>query len=184
MASVYYSSVLNKDNPTVGLLNIGEEASKGLGMLKESHKLFEASRVNFTGNVEPKEIFSGNCDCIVCDGFIGNIALKVAEGSVKTVGRFLIESMGEGLLGKLGLLLAAPNLKKFKRKMDYSDWGGAPLLGVNGIVIVGHGRSNGLAVKNAIKVAIRELERNLTEEIKEKVNEICQDSGVRQILTG
>jgi len=183
MASVYYSSVLNKDNPSVGLLNIGEEASKGLGILKESHKLFEASSLNFTGNIEPKEIFSGKCDCIVCDGFIGNIALKVAEGSVETVGRFLIESMSKGFLGKLGLLFAAPNLRKFKRKMDYSDWGGAPLLGVNGIVIIGHGRSNGLAVKNAIKVAIRELKRNLTEEIKEKVNEICQDSGLRQILT-
>ncbi|MCF7908713.1 MAG: phosphate acyltransferase PlsX [Candidatus Omnitrophica bacterium] len=183
MASVYYSSVLNKDNPTVGLLNIGEEASKGLSMLKDSHKLFEASSLNFTGNVEPKEIFSGKCDCIVCDGFIGNVALKVAEGSVKTVGRFLIESMSEGFLGKLGLLLASSNLRKFKRKMDYSDWGGAPLLGVNGIVIIGHGRSNGLAVKNAIKVAVRELKRNLTEEIKEKVDEICKDSRVRQILT-
>ncbi len=183
MASVYYSSVLNKHNPTVGLLNIGEEASKGLGFLKESHKLFEASTLNFTGNVEPKEIFSGKCDCIVCDGFIGNIALKVAEGSVETVARFLIESMSKGLFGKLGLLFAAPNLRKFKRKMDYAEWGGAPLLGVNGIVIIGHGRSNALAVKNAIKVAVRELKRNLTEEIKGKVNAICQDNRVRQILT-
>lgn len=184
MASVYYSSVLNKDNPTVGLLNIGEEASKGLGMLKDSHKLFEASQLNFIGNVEPKDIFSGKCDCIVCDGFIGNVALKVAEGSVETVGRFLIETMSKGILGKLGLLLASANLRKFKRKMDYSEWGGAPLLGVNGIVIIGHGRSNALAVKNAVRVAVSELQRNLTEEINRRVNEICQDSGIRQILAG
>jgi glycerol-3-phosphate acyltransferase PlsX len=183
MASVYYHLVFNKAKPTVGLLNIGEEASKGLGILKDLHKLLSNSPLNFIGNVEAKDLFSGKCDCIVCDGFIGNIALKVAEGSMEAVARFLVDSAKEGILGKIGLFFLLPNLKKFKRKMDYAEYGGAPLLGVNGIVIIGHGRSNSLAVKNAVKVASQELSRNLTAEIKARINEIYQDSGVRQILT-
>ncbi len=184
MASTYYSLVFNKDNPTIGLLNIGEEASKGLGLIKSVHKLFSASPLNFSGNVEAKDIFSGKCDCIVCDGFIGNVALKVAEGSAETIGRFLIETMSKGIFGKISLLLAKRNLKEFKRLMDYAEYGGAPLLGVNGIVIIGHGRSNGLAVKNAIRAAYSELTRDLNMNIRGKINEICQDSGIRQVLAG
>ena len=183
MASVYYRLVFNKAKPTIGLLNIGEEASKGLGILKDLHKLFSNSPLNFIGNVEAKDLFSGKCDCIVCDGFIGNVALKVAEGSMEAVARFLVDTAKKGILGKIGLFFLLPNLKKFKRKMDYAEYGGAPLLGVNGIVIIGHGRSNSLAVKNAVKVASQELSRNLTAEIKARINEIYQDSGVRQILT-
>ena len=183
MASVYYDLVLNKNNPSLGLLNIGEEASKGLGVLKQVHKLLSLSSLNFTGNLEARELFSGKCDCIVCDGFVGNIALKVAEGSVETVGRLLIKAMKKGILGKISLLLAKKNLKTFKSTIDYAEHGGAPLLGVDGIVIIGHGRSNSLAVKNAIKVAVRELSQDLTTTIKRRINEICQDSGIRQVLT-
>lgn len=182
MASVYYDLVLNKSNPSIGLLNIGEEASKGLGILKQVHKLLSLSPLNFTGNMEAREIFSGQCDCIVCDGFVGNIALKVAEGSVETVGRLLIKAMKKGILGRISLLLAKKNLREFKSSIDYAEHGGAPLLGVDGIVIIGHGRSNSLAVKNAIKVAIRELSQDLTATINRRINEICQDSGIRQIL--
>ena len=182
MAAVYYNLVLGKDNPSVGLLNIGEEASKGSGVLKTAHRLFEVSPINFLGNLEAREIFSGKCDCIVCDGFVGNIALKVVEGSAETVGRSLIEIMKEGFFGKVSLLLAQKSLRKFKKVFDYAEYGGAPLLGVDGIVIIGHGRSNALAVKNAMKVAVRELNRDLTAEINRRVNEICQDSGIRQVL--
>lgn len=182
MASVYYDLVLNKSNPSIGLLNIGEEASKGLGILKQVHKLLSLSPLNFTGNMEAREIFSGQCDCIVCDGFVGNIALKVAEGSVETVGRLLIKAMKKGILGRISLLLAKKNLREFKSSIDYAEHGGAPLLGVDGIVIIGHGRSNSLAVKNAIKVAIRELSQDLTTTINRRINEICQDSGIRQVL--
>lgn len=182
MASVYYDLVLNKSNPSIGLLNIGEEASKGLGILKQVHKLLSLSPLNFTGNMEAREIFSGQCDCIVCDGFVGNIALKVAEGSVEIVGRLLIKAMKKGILGRISLLLAKKNLREFKSSIDYAEHGGAPLLGVDGIVIIGHGRSNSLAVKNAIKVAIRELSQDLTATINRRINEICQDSGIRQIL--
>lgn len=184
MASVYYDLVLNKSNPRVGLLNIGEEASKGLGVLKQVHKLLSSSPLNFIGNLEAREIFSGKCDCIVSDGFVGNIALKVAEGSVETSGRLMLKAMKKSIIGKLSLLLAKKNLKEFKSSIDYAEHGGAPLLGVDGIVIIGHGRSNSLAVKNAIKVAVRELSQDLTATINRRVNEICQDSRIRQVLAG
>ena len=184
MAAAYSELVLNKNNPSVGLLNIGEEASKGLGILKGIHKLFTISNLNFIGNLEARAIFTGNCDCIVCDGFVGNITLKVVEGSAEAIGRSLVENMKKGFFGKLSLLLAKKNLLAFKKSMDYAEYGGAPLLGVNGIVIIGHGRSNSWAVKNAIKAAAKEISRDLTSEIKRRVNEICQDSGVRQILAG
>jgi len=183
MAAVYYNLVLGKKDPSVGLLNIGEEATKGLGILKNLHEVFSSSPLNFIGNLEARDIFSGKCDCIVCDGFIGNIALKVAEGSAETIGRFLLDSLKEGISGKLGLLLVKNNLLRFKKKIDYAEYGGALLLGVDGVVIIGHGRSNSLAVKNAIRVATEELKIDLTAEIKRRINEICQDSGARQILT-
>lgn len=172
MAAVYYNRVLDKNNPTVGILNIGEEASKGSGLLKEVHKLFSTSALNFVGNLEAREIFSGKCDCIVCDGFIGNIALKVVEGSAEIVGRMFIDAISKSLLGKISLLLSRKGLKKIKSTLNYAEYGGAPLLGVDGIVIIGHGRSNNLAVKNAIRVAARELSQDLTGEISRRINEI------------
>ncbi|MFO8053432.1 MAG: phosphate acyltransferase PlsX [Candidatus Omnitrophota bacterium] len=182
MASVYYSTVLEKKDPRVGLLNIGEEASKGLELLKSTHKLFKLSSLNFSGNIEAKSILSGNSDCIVCDGFVGNIALKVLEGSTEAMGKLFIEFMKKSLLGRLGLLLAKGNLKKLKQSIDYSEHGGAPLLGVDGAVIIGHGRSDAKAVKNAIGAAARELKRELNERIKKKINETCKDSRIRQVL--
>lgn len=182
MASIYSRLVLNKNNPTVGLLNIGEEASKGGGMMKKMHALFSASPLNFTGNLEARELTKGTCDCIVCDGFVGNIALKVLEGSAELLGKMLLETMQKGIRGKLSLLLAKDSLRAFKRSIDYAEYGGAPLLGVDGIVIIGHGRSNSLAVKNAIKVAVGELRRDLTAEIKREVNSICQQTAIKEVL--
>ncbi|UCD15962.1 MAG: phosphate acyltransferase PlsX [Candidatus Omnitrophota bacterium] len=183
MAYVYYKLVLGKEDPTVGLLNIGEEASKGSEFVKRVHKLFSCASINFVGNLEAKDIFSGKCDCIVCDGFVGNIALKVSESCADVLGRFLIDEILEDPLGKIGLFLMQRSLRKFKKKIHYAEYGGAPLLGVDGIVIIGHGRSSSLAVKNAIKVAIEELSRGLNLEIKRRINEICQNSGVRQVFT-
>ncbi|MBU1121337.1 MAG: phosphate acyltransferase PlsX [Candidatus Omnitrophota bacterium] len=183
MASAYYEIVLNKKNPTVGLLNIGEESSKGSEFVRRVHKLFSSAPMNFIGNLEAKDIFSGKCDCIVCDGFIGNIALKVTESCADFIGKSIISTMKESFIGKIGLFLSQNSLKKFKKKIDYAEYGGALLLGVDGIVIIGHGRSSSLAVKNAIKVAIEELSRGLNSEIKRRVNEVCQDSRVRQVFT-
>lgn len=183
MASIYYSMALDKENATVGLLNIGEEESKGSEFTKSVHKLFSTSNLNFIGNVEAKDIFSGECNCIVCDGFVGNVALKVTEGCADVMGRFLLDAIKKSFLGKFGLFLVRNSLRKFKKKIDYAEYGGALLLGVDGVVIIGHGRSSSYAVKNAIKVAIRELEYNLNSRIKREINEICQDSRIRQVLT-
>lgn len=183
MASVYYELVFNKENPSVGLLNIGEEETKGSDFVKNVHKLFAASPLNFTGNVEAKHMFSGKCDCIVCDGFVGNVALKVTEGCAETMGKFLFDTIMKDPLGIFGLLLIKRSLRKFKRVLDYSEYGGAPLLGVDGVVIIGHGRSNSKAVKNAVRVAIHELKRDLTSKIKIKINGILQDEKFKQVLT-
>ncbi|OQX87364.1 MAG: hypothetical protein B6D55_03620 [Candidatus Omnitrophica bacterium 4484_70.2] len=183
MSSVYYSLVLNKENPTVGLLNIGEESSKGTELIKQTHRFFSMSPLNFIGNVEAKSVFLGKCDCIICDGYVGNIALKVSEGLAEAIGKFLSDAIKKNLRGRLGYLFIKPSMRSFKKMIDYAEYGGAPLLGVNGVVIIGHGRSNAYAVKNAVKVAIQELTRNLNEKIKRKVDEICQNSKFREVLT-
>jgi glycerol-3-phosphate acyltransferase PlsX len=182
MSSIYYELVLNKQNPTVGLLNIGEEESKGSDFLRQVHKLFTASSLNFIGNVEAKYLFSGKCDCIICDGFVGNVALKVTEGCAEAMGKFLFEIIMKDPFGLLGLFLIKKSLRKFKRILDYAEYGGAPLLGVNGVVIIGHGRSNALAVKNAIKAGIQELRYDLKEKTKRKIEEIYRSEQVKKIL--
>lgn len=167
MASVYANNILNISNPRVGLLNVGEEESKGTGVLKEAYELLSQGKINFIGNVEGKDIFSGNCDITVCDGFVGNVVLKVAEGLGETLQKLLKRHLLGNLMGKIGLLFLIPGLKRFKNDLDYAEYGGAPLLGVNGVVIIGHGRSNAKAVKNAIRVAKEEVERGFNEKVVE-----------------
>jgi phosphate acyltransferase len=174
MASAYASCILNKATPTVGLLNIGEEETKGTGFLKETGDLFEKSKLNFIGNVEGKDLFSGKCDIIICDGFVGNVALKVSESLAETMQIFLKRHLMSNLWGKIGLLFLKNNLGNFKKKIDYSEYGGAPLLGVNGVVIIGHGRSNVKAIKNAIRVAKEEVERKFNEKMLEAIHTQAQ----------
>ncbi len=171
MAGVYSRKVLGKDNPKIALLNIGEEETKGTGFLKETSTLFKEHIPNFTGNIEPKDIFLGDCDCIIADGLAGNIALKVSEGFAEAFRHFLVSEVKKDILGILGLFLMKRSLKKLGKTMDYAEHGGAPLLGVNGVVIIGHGRSKAKAVKNAVKVAVKELERNINQQIEQAVNE-------------
>jgi glycerol-3-phosphate acyltransferase PlsX len=182
MASVYSRLVLGKGNPTVGILNIGEEESKGTDLYKTTHKIFSVAPLNFMGNIEAKNVFSGECDCVVCDGVMGNIALKVSESCADFIVKSFSAAARKNLLGILGYLMMRGNLSEFKKKLDYAETGGAPLLGIDGIVIEGHGRSNAKAVKNAIKVAAKELKQDLNAEIKRKIDEVCQDNRVRQIL--
>lgn len=172
MANVYFQNVLNQTNPTVGLLNIGEEETKGTEFVKETHKLLSERILNFIGNVEGKDIFSGRCDCVICDGFVGNVALKVSESLAETLGEFLKRELTRNLLGKIGILLLRGSLSRFKKKIDYSEYGGAPLLGVNGSVIICHGRSNAKAIKNAIGAAKKEVERNINAKIIEEIKSI------------
>ncbi|MCX5710032.1 MAG: phosphate acyltransferase PlsX [Candidatus Omnitrophica bacterium] len=169
MGAAYMRHILNRENPKVGLLNIGEEEAKGTGFIKETFELLEKSKLNFAGNIEGKDLLSGKCDVIVCDGFIGNIALKVLESAAETMQIFLKRHLLSSVFGKIGLLFLMPSLKRLKKDLDYAEYGGAPLLGVNGVVIIGHGRSNKRAIKNAIRVAKEEVERQFNEKILEAI---------------
>ena len=169
MADAYFRHILNREKPTVGLLNIGEEETKGTGFAKEAFELLEHSNLNFMGNLEGKDLFSGKCDVIVCDGFVGNIALKVTESVVETMQEFLKRHLLRNPLSKLGLIFLKTSFSRFKKELDYAEYGGAPLLGVNGVVIIGHGRSNAKAIKNAVRVAKAEVERKFNEKIIEAI---------------
>ncbi|HPT06576.1 MAG TPA: phosphate acyltransferase PlsX [Candidatus Omnitrophota bacterium] len=170
MGQAYSKFILNKTNPTVGLLNIGEEETKGTDVVKDAYELLSKSGLNFVGNVEPKDIFSGKSDVIVCDGFVGNVMLKVAESAAETLNILLKRSLMSNPLGKLGLILLKKSFVSYKKQLDYSEYGGAPLLGVNGVVIISHGRSNPKAIKNAIRVSKEEVERKVNEKIIEAVS--------------
>ncbi|MFA4842775.1 MAG: phosphate acyltransferase PlsX [Candidatus Omnitrophota bacterium] len=169
MGSVYSRYILNKDNPSVGLLNIGEEETKGTEFVKETYELLEKSSLNFIGNVEGKDLFSGKYNVIVCDGFVGNVALKVTESVVETMQVFLKRHLLSSLLGKIGVIFLKPSLMRFKKDLDYAEYGGAPLLGLDGVVIIGHGRSNAKAIKNAIRVAKEEVERGFNDKVLEAI---------------
>jgi len=169
MADAYCKNILNKTNPTVGLLNIGEEEKKGTEFIQEAYGLLEKSKLNFIGNVEGKDLFSGKCDIIVCDGFVGNVALKVSESAAEAMQTFLKRHLLSNIWGKIGLIFMMPSLKRFKKEIDYAEYGGALLLGVNGVVIIGHGRSNIKAIKNAIRVAKEEIERQVNVKILEAI---------------
>lgn len=170
MADAYLRHILNRPNPTVGILNIGEEEGKGTDFIKETRELLEKSTLNFIGNVEAKNLYAGKCDVILCDGFVGNVALKVTESVAEAMQVFLKRHLLSNPLGKLGLLFLKPSLMRFKKELDYSEYGGAPLLGVNGVVIIGHGRSNVKAIKNAIRVAKEEVERQFNDKIIEALS--------------
>ena len=170
MADVYCRTILNKTNPSVGLLNIGEEEAKGTEFIRETHEMLQKSNLNFIGNVEGKDLFSGKSDIVVCDGFVGNVALKVSESVAETMQVFLKRHLLSNTMGKIGLFFLLPSLKRFKKELDYAEYGGAPLLGVNGVTIIGHGRSNVKAIKNAIRVAKEEIERKFNEKTLEAIS--------------
>jgi phosphate acyltransferase len=155
MGSVFARVAFGVESPRVGLLSIGEEATKGNGLTKDAHRLLKASPLPFIGNVEAQHIYSGEADVIVSDGFTGNVALKTSEGLVEMIEGLLGEELSSTLTMRMGSLLARRALRRFRRRVDYSEYGGAPLLGVNGLVIVGHGRSSPKAVRNAVAMAYR-----------------------------
>ncbi len=161
LSRIYMKEVFSVDNPTVGLLNIGEEDSKGTGFEKEAHKLMSEKVKNFIGNIEANEVYTGKCDCIICDGFVGNVVLKVSEGLMEASGKLIKREVKKDPLAMIGAFLMKGRLKHVKKLVDYSEYGGAPLLGVNGIVMISHGRSSAKAIKNAIKATMREVEHSL-----------------------
>jgi glycerol-3-phosphate acyltransferase PlsX len=166
MGQTYIEKVLKKKNPSVALVNIGSEEEKGTEFTKECFKVLKDSSLNFVGNIEGREIPEGNVDVVVCDGFTGNIILKVFEGVAGTILDVLKEEIMSSTRTKLGGLLLKPVFKKFKKKFDYTEYGGAILLGVNGPVIKAHGSSNAKAIKNAIKQAVLSIEGGIVENIK------------------
>jgi glycerol-3-phosphate acyltransferase PlsX len=155
MGGVYARVALGIERPRVGLLSIGEEETKGNELTREAHRLLKASPVNFIGNVEGREIYSGLADVVVCDGFTGNVVLKTSEGLVEAVETLLGDELKGTFSSHVGYLLSRRAFRRFRRRVDYSEYGGAPLLGVAQLAIVGHGRSSGKAVRNAIAVAYR-----------------------------
>jgi len=170
MGDIYARQVMGKTSPTVGLLSIGEEESKGNELTREAFKELEEQRsLNFTGNVEGREVFSGAADIIVCDGFTGNIALKISESAAEFFTVLLKEELEKGLVGKLGALLTRGAFRRFKKRVDYTEYGGAPLLGVGGMCIISHGRSTAKAIKNAIRVAAECVENKVIEHIRKGI---------------
>lgn len=170
MGSIYRAKVHGVQNPRVGLLNVGSEAKKGNELTKAAYELLENAPVHFVGNVESRDVFDGKCDVLVCDGFAGNILLKAMEGTAGAIFTTLKEAFGSSILTKLAAAVMLPKLKTLKQKLDYKEHGGAPLLGLNGLVIKCHGSSDAYAVKNAVRQARIALQANLTESISAEIN--------------
>jgi glycerol-3-phosphate acyltransferase PlsX len=172
MGEAYAKHVLDRPKPTVGLLNVGEEEGKGTGFLRETYAMLEASSVNFVGNVEGRDIFSGEYDVIVCDGFAGNVALKTAESLASAISQVLKRSLSMSPITKLGAWLSRDAFKALRAEIDYAERGGALLLGVNGVSIIAHGASTAKAIKNAIRVAYESANhdsgRHLTDAIRDQ----------------
>lgn len=162
MGSVYMQEVMRIDKPRVGLLSNGEEESKGIDLTRDANELLKRSSLNYIGYVEGRDIYRGGVDVVVCDGFVGNIILKTSEGVFEVLGQVLKEEISKSYLSKLGYLLSKKSFSNFKKKFDYSEHGGAPLLGVDGTVIISHGRSSSTAIKNAVRIASELVERDVT----------------------
>lgn len=155
MGAAFAQIALGVETPRVGLLSIGEEASKGNDLTREAHRLLKDAPVNFVGNVEARDVYAGVADVIVCDGFTGNVVLKTSEGLVDMVEARLGDELSSTLSASVGFLLVKQALRRFRRRVDYSESGGALLLGVRGVVVVAHGRSSAKAIRNAILMAER-----------------------------
>jgi glycerol-3-phosphate acyltransferase PlsX len=171
MGQAYAQYVLELDDPIVGLLSNGEEDSKGNEVTKEAYELITKAKLpNFSGNVEGSDIFKGTVDVVVCDGFIGNILLKTAEGVADTIGKILKKNLKRSLISIAGAVLMRKVFKNLKVRVDYAEYGGAPLLGVQSPVIIAHGKSNDKAIKNAIFQAIRAANSNMNQNIEERLH--------------
>jgi glycerol-3-phosphate acyltransferase PlsX len=170
MGEIYYRVTFGSRKPRVGLLSVGEEEMKGNELTRAVYDRLKALPVHFVGNVEGGDLFSGKVDVIVCDGFVGNIALKICEGLAMEVVKFLRKTYKSSFASQVGYLLSKGAMKGIRQKMDYSEYGGAPLLGVRGVCVIGHGRSNANAVKNAIRVAAGLARGRINERIEQELS--------------
>ena len=168
MGSLYASFLFKMKAPRVALLNIGEESKKGNELTKKAYTLLSENKsINFIGNIEGKDLLKGIAEVVVCDGFVGNVMLKTVEGVAYAIFTMIKEQLQDDWIAKLGAMLSFPVFKYIKKKMDHSEYGGALLVGLNGVSVVGHGRSNATAIKNAIKFTARIAESNLTQQIRD-----------------
>lgn len=161
MADIYSRMIYKKRHPTIGLLNIGEEESKGTEVMKETYKVLRESPLNFIGNIEGRDFFTGKSDCIICDGFVGNVALKLTEGILENLGGLIKKELSKSYISQIGAMLCKPALSGVRRETNYEEAGGAQLLGVNGIMIISHGASSSLAIRNAVKKAAQVIEMDV-----------------------
>ncbi|RME32445.1 MAG: phosphate acyltransferase PlsX [Deltaproteobacteria bacterium] len=175
MGAVYSQKILGKKRPRVGLLSNGEEESKGNELTKETHALMRASRVDlfdYVGYVEGRDIYNGSVDVVVCDGFVGNVVLKTSEGLAEALANMLRQEMAGSLLAKIGYLFARPAFRRFRRKIDYAEYGGAPLLGIAGTGMICHGGSNEKAIANAVRLAADYIHKNVNQTLEQALVEI------------
>jgi phosphate acyltransferase len=169
MGEIYSRRIFRTKQPRVGLLSVGEEESKGNELTRETFPRLKALPINFIGNVEGRDLYNGKADVIVCDGFVGNVALKVSEGLVSTVRALMKESLQETITRQVGYLLSREAFNDFKKRLDYTEYGGAPLLGLKGVAIVSHGSSNANAIKNAVRVAAEFAVRGINQRIEQEL---------------
>ncbi len=169
MGDVFTKYLRKNPNPRVGLLSIGEEATKGNELTKEAFRLLKETSLNFIGNVEGRDMMMGKADVIICDGFIGNVVLKISESVAESIRTILRENIGDNLIRKLGYFMMKPAFQALKRKVDYAEYGGAPLLGVDGVSIISHGRSSPRAIKNAVRVAAEIARSDVNKHIHEDI---------------
>jgi glycerol-3-phosphate acyltransferase PlsX len=177
MGEIFYRAIFDKQRPSVGLLSIGEEEIKGNDLTRHAYALMKELPLNFIGNVEGRDLYNGRVDVIVCDGFVGNVALKISEGLVEAVRYLLKGSLNSTVASQVGALLARKAFTDFGRKLDPSEYGGAPLLGVKGVAIVGHGASNANAIKNAVRVAKQFYESGVNARIEQELTSRRLETG-------
>jgi glycerol-3-phosphate acyltransferase PlsX len=170
MGSMFARVVYDVAKPRIGLLSIGHEETKGNELTREAHRLLKAAPVHFIGNVEARDVYSGDADVIVCDGFTGNVALKISEGLVEMVEGLLREELSSTITNRVGSLFTRRALRHFRMRVDYSEYGGAPLLGVAGVTIVGHGRSSAKAIRNAVAMAYRFASTRFIERVGQEIS--------------
>ena len=171
MGDAYAKHILKKERPLVGLLSNGEEESKGNELIRETNGILRKSSIGYIGPVEGRDIFNGRADVVICDGFVGNAALKICEGLAEAIGSMIRQELEDSLRAKIGYLFARQAVNAIKKKLDYSEYGGAPLLGVDGVVIIGHGRSSAKAVKNAVRLAYEFAQISLPELLHRNLEE-------------
>lgn len=167
MATAFSKALFGHEHPKVGLLSIGEEGGKGNALVKSTHEMLSKSSLNYIGNVEGREIFHGDVDVLVCDGFVGNVCLKLSEGLAEAMVAMLREEFSKSVRSKIGYLLTRQAYANIKKRTDYAEYGGGPLLGFNGTGIICHGRSNATAIKNAIRVAAELVQNKMNDRILE-----------------